>query len=105
MQKAFGMVWHVMTAPEWLALVEFWRSVYGSADAFYWEFPVELYGSPGYGGYGGLEPDDGFDADQDVGYGAGPIFTVKFVGNELPQKYRTTVPGRWRVETTIREVA
>lgn len=105
MQKAFSMVWPIMNTDQWLALIEFWRSVYGSANAFYWEFPVTLYGSPGYGGYGGLEPPDGFDADIDVGYGSGPIFTVKFVGNELPQRYRGNSPGYWKVEATVREVA
>lgn len=105
MQKAFAMVWYRMQSDKWLALIEFWRSVHGSANAFYWEFPLELYGSPGYGGYGGLEPDDGFDADQDTGYGSGPIFTTRFVGNELPQRFRAGGPGRWRVEATLREVA
>jgi hypothetical protein len=105
MQKAILTKWEAMTTAQWLALVGFWRSVYGPANAFYLHFPFELYGSPGYGGYGGLEPDDGFDADQDVGFGSGPVFTVKFVGNRLPQKYRTRFPGRWQVEATFREVA
>lgn len=105
MQKAFKMTWDGMTGAQWIALVEHWRSVFGSANAFYYQFPIELYGSPGYGGYGGLEPPDGFDADADVGYGTGPIFTVKYVGKQLPQKYKTGTPGRWHVEATVREVA
>lgn len=104
MQKAFTINWTARTPAQWLAFVEFWRSVYGNAHAFYWEFPAELYGSPGYGGYGGLEPDDGFDADDFVGAGDGPIFTVRFDQPELPQKYLTGF-NRWDWDATFREVS
>jgi hypothetical protein len=102
-QKSITMRWNAMTSAEWLELVEFWRSVGGPANAFYYEF-IEIYGSPGYGGYGGLEPLDGFDADQDAGYGDGPIFTVRFVEANLPQRYRSGF-NIWSVEATVREVA
>lgn len=123
MQKAFMIDMLVMSSQQWINFVEFWRAVHGSADAFYFQFPSELYGSPGfggfpftfgsillsgssgYGGYGGMEPPDGFDADQESGYGEGPILTCKFVGNRLPQKYRSDMPNHWRVTAVVREVA
>lgn len=105
MQKIFTITWVAMTSVQWLKFIEFWRSVYGNANAFYWEFPYELYGSPGYGGYGGLEPGDGFDADDFVGAGDGPIMTVRFVGSDLPQKRLRNMPGYWEVKATFREVA
>lgn len=103
-QKLFAHTW-IVTTDQWIAFVEFWRSVYGNVNAFYYQFPVELYGSPGYGGYGGTEPPDGFDADQPVGYGEGPILTVRFAEKQLPQKYRTNFPGTWSVQASMREVA
>lgn len=124
MQKEFQIQFTYMTSENWIFLVEFWRSVHGNADAFYFQFPAELYGSPGYGGftftfgsillaggsgyggYGGVEPPDGFDADQAVGYGEGPIFTTKFVNDRLPQRHRSDIPGYWRTDQIlIREVA
>ena len=69
MQKQFRLTWPGMEAANWLALVEFWRSCHGPADAFYFEFPVDLYGSPSYGGENIGEPDDGFDTDYEVGFG------------------------------------
>lgn len=123
MQKEFHVDFTAMTSQQWINLIEFWRSVHGNADAFYFQFPTELYGSPGfggfpftfgsillsgssgYGGYGGMEPPDGFDADQESGYGEGPIFTVKFVGNRLPQNYKSDLPGYWAANVILREVA
>ena len=103
MQKLFDVVWPQMSSAQWLALVVFWRSV-GNAKAFYWQFPVGIYGSPGFGGYGGLEPEDGFDADQPVGAGEGPIFTAKFVDPKLPQRFETGMQYFY-VKTQIREIA
>lgn len=105
MQKRFKVTWEFMTGAQWLYLVEFWRNQFGSANAFYWEFPNGVYGSPGYGGYGGLEPDDGFDADIDTGFGGGPAFTVKFEENSLVQKYIPGTANRWRVQVSLLEVA
>ncbi len=104
MQKAFAYGWLNMSSARWLAFIEFWRSVKGNANAFYWPFPVGLYGSPGYGGYGGLEPPDGFDADIEAGFGDGPILTVKFISNEQPQRWKNGT-NRWVVNTAVREVA
>ena len=103
-QKLFSITWLFMTPAQWLALVEFWRSVGGSSNAFYIEFPVELYGSPGYGGYGSIEPDDGFDADLDTGFGGGPAFTVRFNEDSMSQKY-TKGFQRWSVQVSFMEVA
>ena len=94
-----------MTAAKWLNLVEFWRSVYGSANAFYFEFPMELYGSPSYGGLNIGEPDDGFDTDEEVYYGCGAVFTVRFSEDNLPQRYNSLFPGLWAVRVPITEVA
>lgn len=102
-QKAFEMAWEKRTTAQWLAFVEFWRSVF--ADAFYFEFPAALYGSPGYGGYGGVEPPDGFDADYDTGFGGGPSFIAVFVGDTLPQEWQSGGPGRWGWRATVREFA
>lgn len=111
--------WRAMPPSQWLALREFWRSCGGGVDnpdafgggyvatrvkAFYFEFPVTLYGSPGYGGYGGLEPADGFDADAAAGYGSGPVFTMFFLGRTLKQSYLTGY-NRWQVTVNLREVA
>lgn len=104
MQKEFDINMLVMTTAQWLALVEFWRSVHGNADAFYFQFPIELYGSPGYGGYGGLEPADGFDADAAVGYGEGPIFLARFVDRQMPQSHLLSF-NKWTAQFKIREVA
>jgi len=123
MQKKFKITWETMSPSEWLNLVEFWRSVHGDVDAFYWEFPIELFGSAGwdgfnpivfgqaefgeatFGNYGIYEPEDGFDADDTgSGYGDGPVFLAWFDEPNLPQRYLTGYK-RWRVQTTIAEVA
>lgn len=121
MQKIFRIVWPSMEPAEWIELLSFWRSVHGNADAFYFQIPTTIFGSPGWGGFnqaifgeavfgeatftsaGSFDPDDGFDADQEVGFGDGPIHTCKFVDQSLPQQYLTGF-SRWRVETSIREV-
>lgn len=104
-QKEIYMKWDNLTGPQWLAIVEFYRSVGGSAEAFYFEFPVGLYGSPGYGGYANLEPPDGFDNDAAVGYGNGPIMIARFDDDELSQEYYYDHFQHWIVEATVREIA
>ena len=104
-QKMFTMFYPGMPTANWLELVEFWRSVYGGADAFYWEYPAALYGSPVYGSVAGEDPPDGFDADYDTGFGGGPAFTVRFAEDTLPQKIRAHFPGLWVVTVPIIEVA
>ena len=121
-QKQFKVTWSSMSPSEWLALIEFWRSV-RNVEAFYWEFPIELFGSPGWGGYGpavygtavygtdlygaygAFDPDDGFDAENDgVGFGDGPVFLAWFMEPTLPQRYRTGFQ-RWQVTANIGEFA
>ena len=104
MQKLFTMIWPALPAANWLNLIEFWRSVYGSANAFFFEFPVALYGSPSYGGYNIGDPADGFDTDSPVYYGCGPVFTVRFAEDRLPQKVNAYHPGKWAVQAKILEV-
>ena len=104
MQKLFTLTWPAMTAAQCLNLIEFWRSVYGSADAFFWEFPVSLYGAPAYGGLNIGDPADGFDTDQEVGYGDPAWFTVRFAEDRLPQKVNAHFPGKWAVQAKILEV-
>lgn len=104
MQKYFVLTYTTMPSANWLNLIEFWRSVYGSANAFYFEFPVSLYGSPSYGGLNIGDPADGFDTDQEVYYGCGPVFTVRFAENELLQKADARYPGRWQVVVPMFEV-
>lgn len=105
MQKLFRPYWPAMTSAQWLNLVEFWRSVYGGADAFYWEFPESLYGVPGYGGENIGEPADGFDTDVIVGYGEPAIFTVRFAEDRLLQTASAKRPDHWSVRVAIVEVA
>ncbi len=87
MQKRFKITWESMTVPSgWL-----WLSSGGSVRIgqclLLGVSLMAFTASPGYGGYGGLEPDDGFDADYDTGFGGGPAFTVKFEDDSLIQKY------------------
>lgn len=116
MQKQFDLTWWALESNQWLSLVEFWRNVRGSADAFYFEYPREVYGvSPGFGGFGFDEsgdPEHGFDIEE--GYDADevthmkPIFLARFVSDSLQQKVLHNVPmgfDRWFVNTQIREVA
>jgi len=104
MQKMFNLIYPGMDSANWLNLVEFWRSVYGSANAFYFEFPLGLYGTPAWGGETIGDPADGFDTDQDVGFGSGAIFTVRFAEDTLPQKYNSFHPGLWAVSFSLLEV-
>jgi hypothetical protein len=101
--KSFMITMEVATAAQWLAFIEFWRAHHGSVDAFNIEFPLELCGSAGYGGYGGLEPADGFVADRLQGYGEGPNFDVRFVGDDLPQRYRVEA-DRWEFDFEVRQI-
>jgi len=105
MQKQFNVFWTAMKFEEWLNLVEFWRSVYGSANAFYWEFPLEMYDVGAFGGDDmGEEDPGGWDSEGDgMGFGAGPVFLVRFLNDELPQKYKHV--GRWIVSAVLAEVA
>lgn len=105
MQKQFEIVWKYMRPEKWLNLVEFWRSVYGSANAFYWEFPIEMYDVGAFGGDDmGVEDPGGWDSEGDgMGFGAGPVFLVRFVEDSLPQKYRHY--NFWVVTAVLREVA
>ena len=104
MQKHFKLVFPAISSTSWLNLIEFWRSVYGSANAFFWEFPVALYGSPAYGGYFIGDPPDGFDTDQEVYYGCGPVFTVRFAEDRLPQRVHAYHPGKWNITVPLLEV-
>jgi hypothetical protein len=105
MQKVFKLYWQAMTAASWLNLVEFWRSVYGGSDAFYFEYPEELYSVPGYGGSNVGDPEDGFDTDLIVGYGEPAIFTCRFADERLVQKVNARFPSHYNVRCTIVEVA
>jgi len=93
-----------MTFEQWLALVEFWRSVNGSANGFYWEFPLEMYDVGAFGGDDmGEEDPGGWDSEgEGMGFGAGPVFLVQFLDDRLPQKYKHV--DRWIVNTTILEI-
>lgn len=105
MQKVFKLYWQAMTKASWLNLVEFWRSVYGGANAFYFEFPESLYGVASYGGENIGDPDDGFDTDLIVGYGEPAIFTCRFADERLIQKINARFPNHLNVRATIVEVA
>lgn len=102
-QKKIDIYWTAMKFEEWLALIEFWRSVYGSANAFNWEFPLEMYDVGAFGGDDmGIEDPGGWDSEGDgIGFGSGPVFLVRFLDDELPQKYQYV--DRWIVNTTVLE--
>lgn len=106
MQKRFEIKWKVMERPNWLALVTFWRSVQGSANAFYFEYPKGFYGTAGYGGDNdGNEPPDGFDTEYNgMGYGTGAVFLVRFVDDTLPQIALIDKGMYWEVSVSIQEV-
>ena len=106
MQKRFDITWKVMDRDKWLALVAFWRLMYGSAVAFYFEYPQEFYGIAGYGGNNdGNEPPDGFDTEYNgMGYGVGPVFLVRFAKDEMPQTVLVNKGMYWEVSTSIQEV-
>lgn len=101
--KGFKVHHKMMTTEQWLALVEFWRKV-GDHDAFYWEFPIALYGVAGYGGDNlGEEDFGGWDTEGDgMGFGAGPVFLVQFETDILYQKH--IKPFYWGVSYVVVEV-
>jgi len=105
MQKQFKITWRLMKTENWLVLVEFWRSVYGSADAFYWEFPIEMYDVGAFGGDDmGEEDPGGWDSEGDgMGFGSGPVFLVRFEEDTMVQKH--IGPYYWNVVVTVTEVA
>ena len=105
MRKQFQVTWKYMRPAQWLALIEFWRSVYGSANAFYWEYPMEMYSVGAWGGDdAGTEDPGGWDSEGDgMGFGAGSVFLVRFADDKLPQKYKHY--NYWVVTATFLEVA
>lgn len=105
MPKAFGVTWRFMRFEEWLALVEFWRSVHGSADAFYFEFPIAMYDVGAFGGDDlGEEDPGGWDSEGDgIGFGSGPVFLVRFAEDTMLQKHKK--PFYWGVKIILEEVA
>ena len=105
MQKKFALQWNAMTNGQWLSFIKFWRTVRGGAGEFYFEFPVNLYGTGTFGGINGEEPDDGFDAEANTQYGNGPMFLVKFESDELPQGFRLEAFEGWIVSANMIEVA
>ena len=105
MQKQFEPSWAAMEPVHWLNFIEFWRSVYGSANAFYWEFPRALYDVAGFGGDNvGIEDPGGWDTEgEGMGFGAGPVFLVRFAEDLIVQKYLKQY-ARWSLSAKIREV-
>jgi hypothetical protein len=99
MPKSFEMTWTSARYSEWLAMVRFWRSVYGSANAFYWQFPIELYGVGGWGGQDGfVEDPGGWDAEgEGFDYNEGPVFLVRFAKDSFQQQYEGPVTFGWNV--------
>jgi hypothetical protein len=104
-QKQFTLTWNAIDSASWLKVVEFWRLVHGNADAFYFQFPVGIYGVSGYGGE--ATTDDlpyGFESEYDFGYGSGAVFLVTFVEDNLKQKWVPSGVNRWKMQITVREV-
>lgn len=90
---------------EYLDFVEFWRARHGGAEEFFWQWPLQGFGLPGYGGIGGEEDPTGFDTHplaRDVAVDEGPLFLVKFRGR-YDAKYDSAHPGWWNIKFTIRE--
>lgn len=102
--KQFDVTWNRMRTFNWLYFVEFWRSVHGDADAFYFEFPIEMYDVGAFGGDDmGTEDPGGWDSEGDgMGFGAGPVFLVQFSSPKLPQKYRHH--NYWRMTAGFLEI-
>lgn len=109
MQKEFKLVWWAMSEAQWLALVRFWRSVVGDAEAFHFEYPIVVddwdLGNSSFSD----PPTDGFDLELDDSSVSGdkPIFLVNFTGNKLQQTLRKDIlPERkFTVTTSVREVS
>jgi hypothetical protein len=102
-QKEMRVTWSAMTSAQWLALVRFWRSVNGDAEAFHFEYPVAVVGWDDV-----ADPDDGFDLElDDSTTGTKPVFLVNFTEPTLPQAYRSEINEdsgfRFRVSITVRE--
>lgn len=105
--KVFELEWDHLPADEYLAFLEFWRARNGASEAFYWQFPLEMYGEPGWGGHDTDPPDSGsgtgFESEVDVGWGEGPKFLVRFLEDELHQEYSTEY-DRWTVRVRLETV-
>jgi hypothetical protein len=104
MTKGFKITHRMMLTAQWLALIEFWRSVHGTADAFYWQFPIAMYDVAGFGGDNmGIEDLGGWDTEGDgMGFGTGPVFLARFKGNVLNQKH--IKPFYWGVSYVVEEI-
>lgn len=111
MQKEFKLSWNAMTETQYLAIVTFWRSVGGDAEAFHFENPIIVAGwDIGLNPSSALtDPGDGFDLELDDSTVAGdkPIFLVNFTSNKLPQSLIRNVntDRRFAITTSMREVA
>ena len=102
--KEFELAYKVPT-DEYLDFVEFYRARHGGAEEFFWQWPLDGFGLPGYGGIGGEEDPTGFDTHplaRDVAIGEGPFFLVKFKG-QPEHGYDQAHPGWWNIKMTLRE--
>jgi hypothetical protein len=101
--KRFALSWY-LPVDQYLDFVEFCRARHGAAQEFFWQWPFDGYGLPGYGGIGQEEDPTGFDTHPlaaVVPIGEGPYFLVKFV--DLPT-YRLDLQTKWWfVDATIEE--
>lgn len=107
--KTFEVEWRNNLATEdLLDFLEFWRE-HGSVYAFYWQFPLEMYG---YGGFGGAAADEddwieGFGGVDDgfggAGMGEGPILFVRFAEDTFQHEYNQEWE-RWNVRVRMKEV-
>jgi hypothetical protein len=102
--KLIDVSWHLIPTDEYLDLVAFFRDV-GNFDAFYWQWPLGMYGEPGFGGISQTDDDGtGFgQTEQEVGYGEGLVFLMRFVEPELQAEYSTEF-DRWNVATRMKQV-
>lgn len=110
-QKEYRLGWKAMTETQWLIFLRFWRSVFGSADAFHMEYPIVVAGwDIGANPSAALaDPEDGFDLEIDDSTvdSSKPVFLVNFVSNSLNQKLIDNVltDRRFMVTVSVREVS
>ena len=81
--KRFIVKWALMEPDEWYALLSFWRTN-KSSEAFYMQFPYDLFLTGGSTFFGGVSVEPG-DFDSDVSYGS-RIFVVRFLEDSLKQR-------------------
>ena len=101
--KEFEFSLREKTTDQKMYFVEFWRSVFGKAGVFFWQYPLEIAGFPGAGGFGIEDDPTGFINDPDAvdsGAGEGPYFKVRFANEPVEMTYNMS-SQRWAIGPVV----